>query len=221
MGRNILKAGNVILKTGSAIFTTGDERPPILDLDPRLMDQADNTPVPVYWDSGSGFHFVQNVATNQPTFKHNQLNGYSAIDFDGVDDFMNATVAAPTYTLFIIFRSFKGSASTLMNSLDSNGYWDSQSASIFDWPGGFAASSERNRLFVNGGRVDPISSALFSPNWTLLALDHSAQRRLSTLAFFFNRYFKGQFARILGYDYRMPDYQRIRKETELKAFYAL
>ena len=65
-------------------------------------DAADTTSISVsgtavtQWNdkSGNGYHVIQNTATNRPASGVNVLNGLNVIDFDGVDNFLTATVAS-------------------------------------------------------------------------------------------------------------------------------
>lgn len=47
------------------------------------------------WDdlSGNGFHATQGASTNRPIFNLNSVNGFPALEFDGIDDFFTVPAA--------------------------------------------------------------------------------------------------------------------------------
>jgi len=66
-----------------------------------------DTGVKIWADqSGGGHHLIQNTGSLQPSLLTNQLNGFSALSFDGVDDFMQTLLFTygPPATIFAVFK---------------------------------------------------------------------------------------------------------------------
>lgn len=56
----------------------------------QISGVADGTPIGAWPDlSGAGQNAVQATGASQPIFRANEVNGHSAIDFDGVNDYMS------------------------------------------------------------------------------------------------------------------------------------
>jgi hypothetical protein len=72
-------------------------------LDATRINQADNTAVATWDDlSGNNFDATQSVSSNRPTFRTNQINGKSAVIFDGTDDYLEATNVITSYPFTMI-----------------------------------------------------------------------------------------------------------------------
>lgn len=70
----------------------GNSSDNIVWLDAARLGLSNNTPVSSWTDfSGNNNHAAQAIGAQQPIFKTNQLNGVSAVDFDGTDDFLQFT----------------------------------------------------------------------------------------------------------------------------------
>jgi hypothetical protein len=134
--------------------------------------------------SGAGNHLSQATSTKEPLYISNQINGRAVARFDGVDDALQATMAADaSWTIFIaakkrsavgtapnpLFAAGSGSASVYTDSDVSSGYnYDLDSASASKPVGGTptnvnvvclrVTSAAVLDVYVNGGpatRFDP------------------------------------------------------------------
>lgn len=251
MARSILKTGNTILRTAGKIFQVGDVREPALDLNPELLNLANNAPVMQWTDfSGRKNHAIQTTAARQPLFRTNQINGLPAIQFDGTDDYFDMLTAVDAKTVFAVVRSTKLAAGgtlfsngviTANNLVYFNG-GDSRSASTSNsswfyaqstFPNDFFGTQNNlNRIYVNGNGVAPIENALRTSVFSLITMDVARSAPQSNISMIgvaqpangqvsLQAFFWGLFARLIVYDYRLPSIERRAKEQELMTKYGL
>lgn len=93
-----------------------------LDVD-ALTGFADDDPVSQADDaSGSGKHFTQATAGEQPLYKTNVINGKPVLRFDGSDDGMTSSLTLnPSLTMFVVYAR-KGGASNQRAIAGSNNW---------------------------------------------------------------------------------------------------
>jgi hypothetical protein len=81
------------------------------------------------WDDcyRSGMSAVQPNADRQPILKNNAINGLSALQFDGVDDFMDTTIQCKATEMYAVFKVradvFNGYKNLLGNKPGYNRLW--------------------------------------------------------------------------------------------------
>lgn len=233
MANYILQQGNNILSNGNYIFQTGDEiAPPVADYDPSLLALADGAAVGQIRDgSGQNAHASQPTAAKQATFRTNQLNGYPAIQFDGVDDEYLLPFAFAAKTVFLVQRTPTTSQANvnIINYSPNIRAWDGGSGNNFFDSGnggnlGIEPSNSQNSVYVNNSknRYSP-SIVLRNATYNLLCIDVTDNRPIDQLS---KRgagagWWAGFLVRLIIYDFRMNYAERQLKGAQLLTQYGL
>ena len=97
----------------------------ILSISADDIKVKDGGAVEVLTDSATGFRLVQPLLKSRPILKTNTINGKSAFQFDGVDDFFEANTlawnlrGANEISLFLIARSFQSQRQVTLFSIQT------------------------------------------------------------------------------------------------------
>lgn len=221
----ILKSGNKLLKSGNFFLTSAsDIKPPLLDINPALFPVVANfTPLAELLNTASSIQPIQQIATAQAKYLANDINGLPAIWFDG-NDYYTLPLGFSARTLFIVTRFADAAAYTDASLFGNNGqggpysyFQQATSAEI-----GHPDNMNLNRLFVNGVKAEFIWSANRNNFYTIIELDISSPLNLVTISDPRNGFgYWGAIARFIAYDYRLTEFDRIKKRNELRTLYNL
>ena len=101
---------------------------------------------------GNGYDLAQATSTKRPTCNLTGYNNHPCVEFDGVDDYLLATVtehALSTFTMFMVLKNNNTSgvnpnAAAIYNSAEANDYNNQKSCS---WGENYNLANPRNQAF--------------------------------------------------------------------------
>ncbi len=114
--------------------------------------------------SGSSNNFTQSNSAFKPIFKENILNGYPAIKFDGVNDYMYTTLnAANNYSVIAVYKQLTTGAFSIAVS------WGSGVSGKTFWSGYILGTANSGHLIpASDSHVDNVSDSINDTNWHLI-----------------------------------------------------
>lgn len=230
MARYILKSGSNLLKSGNTILTSSDKVPdPVIDINPAAWGLSGGASVPTLYDSsGNSLNFQQTDTTRRGTLIANALDGFPAVQIDGVNDYYESPSPLPAKTIFVIVRAITNSSyrTLFAGTVGSFGYFvggdpDSWFLPTSQYPG-FGYYTE-NRLFVNGMLAAAPGIVKRTSYFVLLCLDiaHNTNANLYRIGCTnqTGAFFHGEYVRVIAYKDRLTEAHRIKKTNELLAEY--
>jgi hypothetical protein len=195
-----------------------------LRADAGLATDAKN---PGIWvdQSPKGNHVSQPIATRRPTLIPEGFNGRPVLHFDGTSNFMTFTTRmnATIGTVFMVLREDAGAPAIERASLGDGSQTEfvGSTTTLF----GSGATRVMNGTFINGFLV-PGGTVARPTQMAVVAVVPTATPLLSASALGYSpahgsRYWKGDFAEVIIYDFQLSIPQREAVEAYLKAKYGI